>query len=156
VRDASYRGFDATTDLGLATFGWGWHLDAALAALRVILRGTFDRHPDLQIVLGHWGEMLLFWLDRVDSLARIAGLERSVSDYIRSNFFITTSGMLNPALLQHALSVTTVERLIFSTDYPFLRPTREEITTFLGHFASDAEREKFSSANAAKLFGLNI
>ncbi len=67
VRDASYRGFDAKTDLALATFGWGWHLDAGLAALRLILRGTFDRHPDLQVVLGHWGEMLLFWLDRADS-----------------------------------------------------------------------------------------
>ena len=78
VRDASYRGFDAMTDLGLATFGWGWHLDAATAALRLIIRGTFERHPDLQIVLGHWGEMLLFWLDRADSLSRIAGLQRSV------------------------------------------------------------------------------
>ena len=66
VRDASYRGFDPTTDLALATFGWGWHLDAGTAALRLILRGTFDRHPELQVVLGHWGEMLLFWLDRAE------------------------------------------------------------------------------------------
>ena len=107
-------------------------------------------------MLGHWGEMLLFWLDRADSLSRIAGLQRSVSDYMRSNFFITTSGMLNPALLQHALSVTSVDRLIFSTDYPFQQPTREEITTFLGHFASDEDREMFSSLNAAALYGLNL
>ena len=60
--------------------------------------------------------MLLFSLDRANSLSRIAGLQRSVSDYMRSNFFITTSGMLNPALLQHALSVTSVDRLIFWTD----------------------------------------
>jgi predicted TIM-barrel fold metal-dependent hydrolase len=113
-----------------------------------------DRHPGLQIVLGHRGEMLLFWLDRADSLARIAGLQRSVSDYVRSNFFITTSGMLNPALLRHALSATSVDRLIFSTDYPFLQPTREEVTAFLGEFASDAERDKFSSGNAAALFDL--
>ena len=156
VRDASYRGFDAMTDLALATFGWGWHLDAATAALRLILRGTFDRHPDLQVVLGHWGEMLLFWVDRADSLSRIAGLRRSVSDYLRSNFFITTSGMLNPALLHHALSVTSVDRLIFSTDYPFQQPTREEINSFLGQFSSDVERQKFSSANAASLYGLDI
>jgi hypothetical protein len=51
------------------------------------------------VVPGHWGEMLLFWLDRADSLSRVAGLQRSVSDYIRTNFFITASGMLNPALL---------------------------------------------------------
>ena len=156
VRDASYRGFDPMTDLALATFGWGWHVDAATAALRLILRGTFDRHPDLQIVLGHWGEMLLFWLDRADSLARIAGLQRKVSDYVRSNFFITTSGMPNPALLRHALSVTTVDRLIFSTDYPFHRPTREEIGSLLDEFGSDEERRKFSSANAAALFRLDL
>jgi hypothetical protein len=156
VRDASYRGFDPMTNLALATFGWGWHLDAATAALRLILRGTFDRHPDLQIVLGHWGEMLLFWLDRANSLSRFAGLEKSVSDYVRSNFFITASGMLNPALLRHALSVTSVDRLIFSTDYPFQHPTRAEISSFLGHFASDADRQRFSSANAAALYGLDI
>jgi uncharacterized protein len=156
VRDASYRGFDTITDLGLATFGWGWHLDAATAALRLILRGTFDRHPQLQIVLGHWGEMLLFWLDRANSLSRIAGLQRSVSDCIRTNFYITSSGMLNPALLQHALSVTSVDRLIFSTDYPFQHPTRDEITAFLGHFASDEDRQKFSCANAAALYGLEL
>ena len=91
-RDAAYRGFDAATDLALATFGWGWHVDAGLAALRLILCGTFDRHPDLQIVLGHWGELLLFWLDRADSLSRVAGLQRPVSDYIRSNVYITASG----------------------------------------------------------------
>jgi predicted TIM-barrel fold metal-dependent hydrolase len=156
VRDASYRGFDPMIELGLATFGWGWHLDAATAALRLILRGTFDRHPELQVVLGHWGEMLLFWLDRADSLSRVAGLQRSVKDYIRSNFFITTSGMLNPALLHHALSVTTVDRLIFSTDYPFQHPTREEIESFLDQFASDEERRKFSSANAASLYGIDL
>jgi uncharacterized protein len=156
VRDASYRGFDAITDLGLATFGWGWHLDAATAALRLILRGTFDRHPQLRIVLGHWGEMPLFWLDRVDSLSRIAGLQRSVSDYVRTNFYITSSGMPNPALLRHALSVTSVDRLAFSTDNPFQHPTRDEITAFLGHFASDEDRRKFSSANAAALYGLEL
>lgn len=156
VRDASYRGFDPVTDLALATFGWGWHLDAATAALRLILRGTFDRHPDLRVVLGHWGEMLLFWLDRVDSLSRVAGLARSVSDYIRSNFFITASGMLNPALLHHALSVTTVDRLIFSTDYPFQHPTADGIRSFLEHFPSDADREKFAFGNAASLYGIGI
>jgi predicted TIM-barrel fold metal-dependent hydrolase len=143
------------TDLALATFGWGWHLDAATAALRLILRGTFDRHPTLQVVLGHWGEMLLFWVDRADSLSRVAGLQRSVRDYIQSNFFITTSGMLNPALLHHALSVTTVDRLIFSTDYPFQHPTQDAITSFLSHFAADTDREKFTSGNAAGLYGID-
>jgi len=156
TRNASYRGFGDLTDLALATFGWGWHLDAALAALRLILRGTFDRHPGLQIVLGHWGEMLLFWLDRADSLSRVAGLQRSVSQYIRTNFHITASGMFNPALLHHVLAVTTIDRLMFSTDYPFQQPKQDEIESFLGHFASEEDREKFSFVNAATLYGLDL
>ena len=154
-RDAAYRGFDATTDLALATFGWGWHVDAGLAALRLILRGTFDRHPDLQIVLGHWGELLPFWLDRADSLSRIAGLERTVSDYLRTNVHLTASGMLNPALLRHIQTVTTPDRLIFSTDYPFQQPTRTEISTFLDLFPDD-ERTQFTTRNATSLFGLDV
>src|SRR6202035_3618127 len=40
LRDAAYRGLDPLIDLGLASFGWGWHMDAGLSALRLILRGT--------------------------------------------------------------------------------------------------------------------
>lgn len=154
VRDAAYSGFGEMTDLALATFGWGWHAEAAVAALRLIARGTLDRHPDLQIVLGHWGELLPFWSDRTDSLARIAGLGRKVSEYIRSNFYLTCSGMLSPALLHHALEVTTIDRLIFSTDFPFQRPTAADIAAFMGEFASDEDRRKFSAENARRLFNL--
>lgn len=156
LRDVAYRGFDPLTDLGLATFGWGWHLEAATAALRLILRGTFDRHPELQIVLGHWGELLLFWLDRADGLAGLRGLERpTVSEYVRSNVHVTSSGMFNPALLRHVLTVTTTDRLLFSTDYPFQQPSAAEITTFLDELATDAERDAVRSGNARRLFGLD-
>lgn len=154
ARDASYRGLGAQADLGLATFGWGWHVEAATAALRLIVSGVFDRHPDLQIILGHWGELLLFWLDRADALARVAGLERSVSDYVRTNVYVTSSGMFNPALLAHIHTVTTPDRLLFSTDYPFQHPTREQITQFGTNFASAEERHAFFTGNAATLFGI--
>lgn len=154
IRQAAYAGFNPMTELGLSTFGWGWHVEAATAALRLIVAGTFDRHPDLQIVLGHWGELLLFWQDRVNSLSRVAGLQRTVSDYLRSNLHITSSGMLNPALLQHTLTATSIDQLMFSTDYPFQRPTRPEIQRFLAEF-NDEDREKFTSGNARRLFRID-
>jgi uncharacterized protein len=154
VRDAAYSGFDQTTDLAFATFSWGWHLEAAVAALRLIVRGTFDRHPELQIVLGHWGELLPFWSDRTDGLARVAGRPRKVSDYIRSNVHITSSGMFSPALLRHTLEVTTIDRLLFSTDYPFQRPTAADIARFLDLF-DDEDRAKFRGDNARALFGIS-
>ncbi|WP_419817632.1 amidohydrolase family protein [Glaciibacter flavus] len=156
IRRSAYSGFNELTELALSTFGWGWHLEAATAALRLIARGTFDRHPDLQIILGHWGELLLFWQDRVNSIARTAGLERTVSEYVRSNVFITSSGMFNSALLEHTLTATTIDRLLFSTDYPFQRPTRAEIEEFLAAFDSDDDRARFTEGNARRLFGIDL
>jgi uncharacterized protein len=156
LRDAAYRGFDPLTDLGLATFGWGWHLDAGLAALRLILRGTFDRHPGLQLVLGHWGEMLLFWMDRADSLSGVAKhLERRVSDYITNNIHITSSGMLQERLLRHTLDFTRADRVLFSTDYPFHQPDAAAAGHFFDAIPDPADRVKIASGNAAALFGLD-
>ncbi|MFF8373237.1 amidohydrolase family protein [Streptomyces lydicus] len=155
VRDASYRGFDPTVELALATFGWGWHIEAGLAALRLILRGTFDRHPDLQIVLGHWGEMLLFALDRVDSLSNVAtGLDRRVAEYFRTNIHIATSGMLTPRLLRHALDFTSVDRILLSGDYPFHRLDAAAVADFLGTLPDRDDQHKIAYANAQALYHL--
>jgi predicted TIM-barrel fold metal-dependent hydrolase len=80
---------------------------------------------NLQLVLGHGGELLLFWTDRADSLSSLAGLDRKVSDYVRSNVHITSAGMFDPALLRHVLEVTTPDRLLFSSDHPFQRPDKD-------------------------------
>jgi uncharacterized protein len=155
LRDAAYRGIDPLVDLGLATFGWGWHMEAGLSALRLILRGTFDRHPDLQLVLGHWGEMLLFWMDRADSLSGVARhLERRVSDYIKTNIHITSSGMLQDRLLRHTLDFTTADRLLFSTDYPFHQPDATAVEQFFDAIPDPEERVKIASGNAEALFHL--
>jgi uncharacterized protein len=79
---------------------------------------------------------------------------REVSDDIRSNVFVTSSGMCNPALLCHVLAVTTIERLLFSTDYPFQRPTQSDIQQFMTDFDTDEDRERFTSDNAHRLFGI--
>jgi predicted TIM-barrel fold metal-dependent hydrolase len=155
VRDASFRGFDPVVDLGLATFGWGWHLEAGTAALRLILGGALDRHPDLQLVLGHWGELLLFALDRIDGLSNVAQhLERRVADYVRTNVFIATSGMLAPRLLTYALEVTSADRILFSGDHPFHRLDADAVTGFLQAVPDPDDRERIAYRNAESLFGI--
>jgi predicted TIM-barrel fold metal-dependent hydrolase len=155
LRDAAYRGLDPLIDLGLATFGWGWHMDTGLSALRLILRGTFDRHPDLQLVLGHWGEMLLFWTDRADSLSGVAKhLQRRVADYIKTNIHITSSGMLHERLLRHTLDFTSAGQVLFSTDYPFHQPGAAAVGQFFDAIPDPADRSKIASGNAEALFHL--
>ena len=45
--------------LGLARRGW-------IARHRLIVSGVFDRLPNLQMIIGHMGEMIPFSLERIE------------------------------------------------------------------------------------------
>lgn len=99
VIDAYYSDLGATAEIGpgvsvpvrfgLATAGIGWYYETGVEFLRMILSGVFDRHPDLQVIAGHSGEVVLFYADHTASLAAISGLRRPLIDYFRQNFWIT-------------------------------------------------------------------
>ena len=52
---------------GLAAATFGFSVETGLHALRLILGGIFDDFPKLTVILGHMGEGLPFWIDRVDN-----------------------------------------------------------------------------------------
>jgi uncharacterized protein len=155
VRRAYYSGFDPVTANGLATGARGWHMEAGLAALRLILRGIFDRHPDLAIVLGHWGEMLPFWLDRVTELSPFTTLDRPIADYVRHNVYVTPAGIFKHHLLRHAIEVVGVDHILFSTDYPFQYAPQGGAHRFLQTAPIDhAAKHAIAHANAERLLRL--
>ena len=94
-------------------------------------------------------------MDRADSLSGIAKhLERRVSDYIKTNIHITSSGMLQERLLRHTLDFAGADRVLFSTDYPFHRPDATAIKQFFDAISHPAEHTKIASGNAEALFRL--
>lgn len=111
VRTALYAGYGDAVDTAFATHGIGWHYETGVQFLRLALAGVFDRFPDLQVVLGHWGEVVLFYLERSDGLALQAGLRRSFSEYMRSNAYITAGGVYSQRYLRWAAEVVGVERV---------------------------------------------
>ncbi len=64
VRDAYYSGFGDQVDFSFANFGIGWHYETGVQLLRLIFSGVLDRYPNLQLIVGHWGELVLFFLER--------------------------------------------------------------------------------------------
>lgn len=124
VRAALYVGFGNAIDNAFATHGIGWHYESGVQFLRLALAGVFDRFPDLQVLLGHWGEMVLFYLDRIDALAVEAKLPRPFSEYVRRNAYITAGGVYSHRYLRWAVEMVGVERILFATDYPH-RPSPE-------------------------------
>ena len=51
----------------LGTNSWGWHVDVGTHVLRLYSAGLFDRFPKLKLIIGHNGEGLPIFLDRIDS-----------------------------------------------------------------------------------------
>ena len=101
---------------------WGYTVETATLAIRMVLSGVFDKHPKLKIILGHLGETLPFLVWRVDHALARPGAAKSLSfrDVFCNNFWITTSGNFsNPALLC-CVQEMGIDRILFAVDWPFV------------------------------------
>jgi 2,3-dihydroxybenzoate decarboxylase len=138
---------------------WSFAAETSLHALRLIGSGLFDECPRLQIILGHLGEGLPFYLWRIDKrnnwmkAPHKYAAKKPVADYVRANFHLTTSGHFSTPALLDAVAEIGVERTMFSVDYPF-----EDFSDAADWFdqleISEADRKKIGRTNALKLFKL--
>jgi predicted TIM-barrel fold metal-dependent hydrolase len=154
VWDVYYAGFDPVVSESFATFGWGWHLDTGIHALRMILGGVFDLYPGLQIILGHWGEMIPFYMARfAHGLTPAARqLQRPVADYFTQQMHFTPSGMFTLPPFMLTMQIMGADRILYSVDYPF---HVEDARAFLENAPiSPADKEKIAHSNAEKLLKL--
>jgi 2,3-dihydroxybenzoate decarboxylase len=80
-------------------------------------------------------------------------LEKPATQYLRDNFYITTSGNCHTASLIGVLLEVGADRLLFAADYPF-----EEMAdgaNWLDNVPiSESDRLKIGRTNACRLFGL--
>jgi hypothetical protein len=122
--------------------------------IRIILRGTFDRYPRLQLVVGHMGETLPFMLQRLDVMPMaITKLSRPISAYLRENISYTFSGFNFTATFLELLLQVGVERIMFSADYPYA--SMAQARAFLDQIpVSNADRERIAHGNAERLLRL--
>lgn len=154
VREAYYSGIEPRIDAILATAAWGWHAETAVHVLRLIASGVFDRHPGLDIVIGHMGEMLPPMAGRVEMLlGAVADLERPIREYFSSNVYITIAGVFDPIAFRGAASLVGIDRMMFSIDYPYVPAA--PATAFLHNVELDPDdRRKFAGGNASRLLQL--
>jgi 2,3-dihydroxybenzoate decarboxylase len=80
----------------LAGSPWGFAVETSIHALRLMASGLFDEYPKLNVIVGHLGEGLSFGIWRVENrIRRGSGTPKAklpMSQYLRENFYITTSG----------------------------------------------------------------
>ena len=121
IYQAYYSGLPEAVSFSLSIAGWGWHVETGLHSLRMVVAGVFDRFPNLQVIIGHMGELIPYCLARSDMILSRAAphLQRRVSDYFRTNFHFTTSGYFTIPPLLCALMVFGAEKILFAVDYPY-------------------------------------
>jgi predicted TIM-barrel fold metal-dependent hydrolase len=155
VVEASFGGFSPSVTAVFASAGWGWHIETAVHLIRMILGGVFDRHPKLQVVIGHLGEGIPFMLPRLNKNlpTEVTKLDRSLGAYLRENVHYTFGGFNFAATFLNLLLEVGVGRIMFSVDHPY--GSMAEAREFLQHLpVSEADRERIAHGNAEKLLGL--
>ena len=149
----TYASYGPYKELQRAT--WGWGVETGTHALRMIFGGVFDRFPKAMLVLGHLGETLPYMLWRLDSRAKLYGvqLKKEPSQYIRDNVAVTLSGMYSAEPMNCAISALGASRVMFSADYPF--EDMAEAGHFMDSVVMDEEaRADVAHRNATRLFNI--
>ncbi|KAF6784281.1 2-amino-3-carboxymuconate-6-semialdehyde decarboxylase [Colletotrichum musicola] len=121
AQSVAYEGdYDISAARSLGTSGFGWHQETGLAVLKLFAAGLFDEVPGLKIIIGHFGEMLPFMMERVGNLsARWRQRQRPWIQVWRENIWITTSGVWGMAPMACILRNTPLDHILYSVDYPF-------------------------------------
>jgi len=134
---------------------WGFAVETSIHALRLMGSGLFDEYPKLKVILGHLGEGLPFGIWRVDHRIARGTLAPKVklpmAQYLRENFYITTSGNFRTQALTDVILEVGADRVLYSVDYPF--EDMVEAKNWLDQAAiSERDRVKIGRDNARQLF----
>ncbi len=145
-------------DYGLDSAQWGYGMEVATHAVRMIVSGVFDRFPKLKICLGHMGEAVHFWFWRLDYMNKNAQNRGSApktkltpSEYFKRNFVITTSGQESHLALDYSIKALGIDNVLWAIDYPY-QPSAPAVAFMDSASVSAAEREKLYHGNAERIF----
>jgi 5-carboxyvanillate decarboxylase len=150
-------------DCGLDGAIFGFAVETGLHMLRLIVSGVFDRFPKLKVVVGHLGEGIPYWLFRIDFFHqgivrtqrydKVRPLNKKPSDYMKENFYVTTSGMAWEPAIMYARAVLGADRVLYAMDYPY-QYVLEEVDVTDNLPISDAEKRALYQLNAEQVFRL--
>jgi 2,3-dihydroxybenzoate decarboxylase len=139
---------------------WGFGAETAVHALRLMGSGLFDEYPKLRIILGHLGEGVPFSIWRVDHrVSKMANANQRpqtklpISEYLRENFYITTSGNFRTQALIDVIMEVGADRVLYSVDYPF-EDMSEAANWFDRSPIAESDRQNIACGNARQLFRL--
>jgi aminocarboxymuconate-semialdehyde decarboxylase len=145
-QDMLSDGYDGALHLSL-----GRVIEVSVAAMRLILSGTMERHPNLKVVMSHTGGSLPYQAGRMDKNSKAAKLPRPVQDYMKRMFTDTVSP--HAAGIEFAIDYYGIDHVMYGTDYPCWDPAPcLKLIDEIG--LSDADKQKLFYDNARRILNL--
>jgi predicted TIM-barrel fold metal-dependent hydrolase len=144
----------------------GFAHDVWLHTMGIITSGAMDEFPKLKIVLGHLGEAMplhMYRFDETQNNMERAGLrgipegtklKRRISDYMRDNVFVTTSGGMWGPGIKFVQEVLGVDHVLYAMDYPYRMSANHVAPVDALSVSADIKKKLFQT-NAEQLFRLN-
>lgn len=148
--------FEGYEDLAFAA--WGFAMEACSHFLRLVFSGVFDAYPKLTVILGHLGEGLPFWLDRLQDhtleATKRRGLKKTARQYLTENLVVTCSGQFSTPAFLCTLMAFGIDNLMFSADWPY--ESNRVAVDFLNQLPlSQSDKEKIAHRNAERILRLS-
>jgi predicted TIM-barrel fold metal-dependent hydrolase len=143
------KGYEMTSTLGNM-------FDNTIALTRLLMSGILDEFPTLKLVCPHLGGTLPYIIGRLDHQVNVLkrgprNLTRSPSEYLRSIWLDVVSPL--PLAIKFGHEFMGPDRLLFSSDHPWVEPSLMVSCVEQAQLPVSAERRIFSE-NARKLFRL--
>jgi len=148
-------------EAGLDGAIYGFGVETGLHLLRIITKGVFDRYPNLKIIVGHMGEALPFWMFRLEYMHEatvrsnryesMKPLKRKMSDYLRDNVYITSSGVGWEPAVRFSQQVLGIDNVMYAMDYPY-QYNIAEVMALDNMQIAPADLKKFYQTNAERVF----
>ena len=124
---------------------------------RMILKGMFEKYPNLRLCLSHGGGLLAFNIWRLDhSYGLRPELKKLIpskpSAYLKKLYFDTI--VHSVAALQYLVKVAGADRVVIGTDYPMAMGEFDAVQKIMQLDVSAAERELLLGGNASSALNL--
>lgn len=136
----------------------GFLFDTTTAVLKLVLGGTFERHPGLKLIVGHSGSLLPQLAGRIEleyrrgAIAQTLPAGRSPADYLSLLYTDSVAGSAAP--LEAALELFGASRVMFGSDYPFWDPV-DSVTLLDNPKLKGPAGEQVRGRNAMELFRIH-
>jgi aminocarboxymuconate-semialdehyde decarboxylase len=120
---------------------------------RMILKGMFEKYPNLRLCLSHGGGLLAFNIWRLDHSYSLrpelkTRLPKKPSEYLKMLYFDSIVHSL--AALKYLVQVVGADRVVLGTDYPMAMGEFDAVSKVMLLDVTDRERGLILGDNAAR------